>query len=407
MSRLSRFALTFLSIAGSALAADETASTPRTSKAVSTEITDLLERFVNWLHHFCPDIDDGLFHWLACGIIIIAAILLRHIITDIIFNRLKKLASKAESTLDDKLFPAMEAPVAALIMVAGIFAAISVLQLPPRTDLLVTEAAKVCVLAVVLWGAIRGGGAVLDHLEEISHQRQMTVATFMPLIKKTLMVFAIICGVLMIADSLGLKVGVFLTSLGIGGLAFALAAQDTIANLFGSLVVVLDQPFRVGDVVKIGAQVGTVEDIGLRSTKIRLVDRSVAIMPNKMVASEAVVNLSRVTERRVEQNIALPYDTSPAQMEAILAEIRELIRKEAEINQDSVVVAFHNIGVSSLEILVAYMTVGPDFMAQLRLKERLNLAFMRAVTARGLSFALPAQSLHLPGPVLDKLADRK
>lgn len=372
-------------------------------KVEGREVTDLLERFVSWLHHFFPSIDDGLFHWIACGVLFIGAILLRHIITNVIFFYLKKLAEKTETTLDDKLFPALESPAATLVMVLGIFAALTVLQLSEHVDRLIGNGALIAVLGVLLWGVIRAGGAILDHLEEIAHERKMTVATFMPLIKKTLFVMTVVIGIIIIADSLGAKVGALLTSLGIGGLAFALAAQDTIANLFGSFVVVVDQPFKVGDAVKIGSNTGTVEDIGLRSTKIRLLDRSLVVIPNKAVAAEAIVNLSRFTGRRVEQTIGLTYDTRPEQMEGLLTDLRQLIGRDPEVDPASVVVFFANFSASSLDIQVVYTTVGPDALASLRLKERLNLAIMRAVAARGLSFAFPTQTLHVPDQLVERL----
>jgi MscS family membrane protein len=371
------------------------------------EVTDLLERFVIWLHHFFPGIDDQLFHWIACGIVFLAAILLRHVITNVIFFYLKKLAAKTETTLDDKLFPALEEPVAMLIMVAGIFAALTVLQLSEHVDKLVSNGATIAVLGVVLWGVIRAGGAVLDHLEEIAHAKQMTVATFMPLIKKTLLVVAIVVGLIIIADSLGVKVGALLTSLGIGGLAFALAAQDTIANLFGSLVVVMDQPFKVGDLVKVGANTGNVEDIGLRSTKIRLLDKSLVVVPNKSVASEAITNLTRFTGRRVEQVLGLTYATKPEQMEALIDELRKIITAEAEVDPASVLVFFRDFSASSMDVWVVYVARSNDFAAGMRLRQRLNLAFMRAVEARGLAFAYPTQVLHFDGPVARRLADAK
>ncbi len=409
MNRLFSFLLILATAPGMCAAADSAAPVAPAAPAVKAEpreVTDLLEKFVSWLHHFCPSIDDGLFHWIACGVLFIAAILLRHIITNVIFHYLKKLAEKTETTLDDKLFPALEAPAATLVMVLGIFAALTVLQLSPQVDRLIGNGAIIAVLSVILWGFIRAGGAILDHLEEIAHERQMTVATFMPLIKKTLFVVAVIIGVIIIADSLGAKVGALLASLGIGGLAFALAAQDTIANLFGSLVVVMDQPFKVGDAVKVGASTGTVEDIGLRSTKIRLLDRSLVIIPNKSVASEAIINLSRFTQRRIEQTLGLTYDTTPEQMEQLLAELRTLLCQEPEVDPASVLVTFNNLGPSSLDILVIYTTVSPDAGASLRLKERLNLAIMRAVAARGLAFAFPTQTVHLPAPVVEKLAPK-
>ena len=125
MSR--RLFLLFVSLASAAAvrAADVAASLPDTpvKPGASKEATDLLERFVIWLHHFFPGVDDQLFHYIACGVVLLAAILLRRVIRNVIFHYLKKLAAKTQTTLDDKLFPALEEPVATLIMVLGIFAA--------------------------------------------------------------------------------------------------------------------------------------------------------------------------------------------------------------------------------------------------------------------------------------------
>jgi MscS family membrane protein len=365
--------------------------------AVEGPTTDLLERFVDWLQfRIFPDGSHGdLVHWLACGVLLLAAVLLRRFITNIIFKGLKRLAAKTETTLDDKLFPALETPTAALVMVGGIFAALTVLKLNPAMDRLIVYGAKASLITVVFWGILRAGGAVLDHLEEIGHGRQLVIAHFMPLIKRTLAAFVIVFGVLMVVKSLGVDVGAVLAGLGIGGLAFAFAAQDTIANLFGSFVVVMDQPFKVGETVKIGAQTGTVEDIGLRSTRLRLVDRSLVVIPNKLVAAEPVVNLSRFTSRRVEQTLNLTYTTTPAQMEVFVADLREVIHREKQVDPASIVVAFHQMGTSSLEILVVYATLSPDFLAHLQLRERLNLAFLRVVAARGLAFAYPTHTLQL------------
>ena len=368
------------------------------------EVTDVLEKFVNWLHHFFPGVDDALFHWIACLIIIVLAILLRHVATNVIFHYLKKMAEKTETTLDDKLFPAMESPVATLIMVLGIFGALTALQLSETSDRILNNAATIAILGVIIWGLIRAGGAVLDHFEEIAHEKKMTVATFMPLIKKTLLVFAIVCGVLFIADSLGAKVGTFLATLGIGGLAFALAAQDTIANLFGSFVVVVDQPFKVGDAVRIGSSEGIVEDIGLRSTKIRTAARNLIVLPNKTVASEVVVNNSRFIGRRVEQVLGLTYDVSADDMEKIVNEIRRIIMAHAEVDPASVLVYFRDFSASSLDIWLAYNLKDPDFAKHMALRQTINFEIMRAIDKLGHSFAFPTQTMHLPDPIVQKLA---
>jgi MscS family membrane protein len=381
-------------LAGPGAAVSAGAADAATAHTVAREATDLLERFVGWLHGFFPGIGDSLFHWIACGVLILAAVLLRKIITNVIFFYLKKLAARTQTTLDDKLFPAIERPAATLVMVAGIAAALTVLQLPPEADRWLMGGARIAALAVFFWGLIRAGGAILSHLEEIAHARRMAAATFMPLIRKTLLVFAVIFGALVIAQSQGLPVQSFLAGLGIGGLAFALAAQDTIANMFGSLVVVMDQPFKVGDVVRIGASEGRVEDIGLRSTKIRTLARTVISIPNKTVAAEAITNRSRWPHRQVDQTLGLTYDTTPEQLEAIAEDIRALLRADPGVQPEIIVVSFANFGASSLDLHLTWFTADFDWARHMEVRERINLKILRAVAARGLAFAFPTQTVH-------------
>jgi MscS family membrane protein len=346
-------------------------------------------------------------HYIIAALFLIGSYLLRRVVTTIIFGLFKRLAARTESTLDDKLFPALEAPVAAFIAIAGAVAALKVLKFSEQADLVFGYASTVAFSLVFFWFFLRAFNTVLDHVHELARAKQLGIAAFMPWIKKALITIFVVFGGLMIAQSLGADVKAFLAGLGLGGLAFALAAQDTIANLFGSVVVAIDQPFKIGEAVQIGATTGVVEDIGLRSTKIRKIDKSLVVIPNKTVASEAITNLSRFTQRRVEQTLGLTYDTTADQMEAVIVEIRELILKEAEVDPESVLVTFQNLGASSLDILVVYMTKSADFALQLKLKERLNLAFMRAVAARGLAFAFPTQTVQLEGALLRALLEQK
>lgn len=235
----------------------------------------------------------------------------------------------------------------------------------------------------------------------------MGVAAFMPWIKKTLVALFVVIGVLITIQSLGYNVSTILSGLGIGGLAFALAAQDTIANLFGSLVVAIDQPFKVGETVKVGANIGTVEDIGLRSTKIRLVDKSLVVIPNKLVSSEAITNLSRFTQRRFEQVIGLTYNSTPDQLALIVDDIRQLILRETAVDTNSVMVYFRDFSASSLDLWIVYVAKSPDLQQSLALKQRVNLEVMRAVAARGLVFAYPTSVLQLEGPNAKQIAPTK
>lgn len=334
-------------------------------------------------------------HFAIAALFLIGAFMLRHIVTKFFFALLKKLAAKTTSTFDDKLFPAMEAPVSTFIMLMGIFSALKVLKMPSDTDRYIENGSTVAFTLVLFWGLLRGLDALLDHAHEVAKIRQMGVAAFMPWIKKSLVAVFVVIGVLLTVQSLGYNVSAILSGLGIGGLAFALAAQDTIANLFGSIVVAIDQPFKLGEVIKIQGNVGMVEDIGLRSTKLRLLDKSLIVMPNKMVASESIINFSRFTGRRVEQVLGLTYDTNAEQMEEIVGEFRRLIKAEAEVDPNSVICYFRDYGASSLDIWMVFNVIDPDFHKHMQLRQRLSLAFMRAVEARGLSFAFPTQTVHV------------
>ncbi len=343
-------------------------------------------------------------HFAIAALFLVGGLVLRRVVTGIIFNRLKKFAAKTETTLDDKLFPALEAPVATFILVVAIFSALKVLKLSASNDVAIGYGSTVAFSLVLFWGLLRAFSALLDHAHEIALEKNLSIAAFMPWIKKTLVVVFVTFGVLLVAQSLGADVKAFLAGLGIGGLAFALAAQDTIANLFGSVVVAIDQPFKVGEAVKIGSSEGVVEDIGLRSTKLRTPSRNLIIIPNKTVASEAIINNSRFTGRRVEQVIGLTYDTNAARMSAIVDEIRRIITGEAEVDPASIHVYFRDYSASSLDIWLAYNAKSPDFAKSMALRQRINLAIMNATQNHGLDFAFPTQTLHLPEPIKDKIA---
>jgi MscS family membrane protein len=356
-----------------------------------------LEHVVDVILELC-DVGSSGNTWQRYAIsagLLIGFYLLRRIVTTVIFSFFRKLAARTKTTFDDKLFPALEPPTATFIALFGLFAALKVLKLSPASDEMVSSGATVAFSLCFFWLLMRSLSALLDHLQEIAKEREASVAAFMPWIKKALITFLIIFGLLITAQSLHYDVKAFLAGLGIGGLAFALAAQDTIANLFGSVVVAIDQPFKLGETVKIGSFTGMVEDIGLRSTKLRALDKSLIVIPNKTVAAEAVVNLARFTQRRVEQVIGLTYDTTAEQMDVIVEDIRKLILAEAEVDPESVMVFFRDYGSSSLDIWVVYVASDADFQKHMRLRQRINLAMMRAVQARGLSFAFPTQTIEL------------
>ena len=371
----------------------------------------LLERLVDWAHGYFPGISGPLFHVIAGLLLVVVAVLLRHVVAAAVLGRMHRRAAQGGSTGEEQLVLALIGPMGAFLIVCGIYAALAVFNLPPEAERLAAYGTRGAATVIVLWGIFCAGAAGLGHFEKVARSRDLGIAVFMPLIKKMLgFVFGILA-ILIVAESLGLEVKTFLAGLGIGGLAVALAAQDTIANMFGSFVVVLDHPFRVGDTVRIAGNEGTVEDIGLRSTRLRTGSRTQIVMPNKLVASEAITNLSRMPQRRVDQAIGLTYDTTAGQMEEILGDLRSLLRDDPGVHPSLVAAYFSAYGESSLDIQLVYFTSDPAWEKHMEVRERVNLKIMRAVAARKLAFAFPTQTvIHgnaLPPPaILEKGSGR-
>ena len=345
-------------------------------------------------------------HYVISGLLLVLALLARRLVTGIFFPILQKLASRTRSQFDDRLIPALEGPVATFVMVTGIFAALKVLKLSPDADRFIGYGLRVAFSLAIFFLLWRGLAAVLDHAQDVAKERSLGIAAFMPWIKKSLLTVFVVIGVLLTIQGLGYDVKALLAGLGIGGLAFALAAQDTIANVFGSIVVAIDQPFKVGEFIRIGGNVGGVEDIGLRSTKIRLLDKSLMIIPNKTVAGETITNFARVTQRRTDMVIGLTYDTTPEQMDEMVGEIHRIITSEDGVDPKSVMVYFRDFGPSSLDIWVVYVSKAPDFPPYMEMRQRINMSIMRALEARGLSFAFPTQTVHLAGEFVDRFPTR-
>lgn len=370
--------------------AQEPAPTP--GRVVSA-VVQLLQGLVNWLHGFFPQINGSLFHFIAGLALIGLAALVRTLATGILIRRARQRADAGGTNVEEEFLMAIVPPIGAFFMVCGIYAALAVFNLPLDAERIAAYGARGAATVIVLWAIFCVGAGMLTQFEKTARTKDLGIAVFMPLVRKMLGFSFAVLGVLVLAESLGLDVKTFLAGLGIGGLAVALAAQDTIANMFGSFVVVLDHPFRVGDTVRIAGNEGTVEDIGLRSTRLRTSARTQIVMPNKLVATEAITNLSRMPQRRVDQAIGLTYATTPEQMEAILGDLRALLRADPGVHPSVVGVYFAGYGESTLDIQIVYFTSDAAWAQHMEVRERVNLKIMRAVEARGLEFAFPTQTV--------------
>lgn len=342
----------------------------------------------------------------AFGLLILA-FFVRKAVLVFLFHRLRRLTSRTAWKYDDRVVGMMEGPVSAFVLAVGIFLAITVLSLPPEVDGFVLRAFQGTTLTIAFWGFLRFVDLLADALADAAREREMAVYHFLPLIKKAARVFLIVVGVILVIQNLGYSVGSLLTGLGIGGLAVALAAQESLSNFFGSVSIATDRPFKVGDWIHVAGKLeGTVEEVGLRSTKVRSFARSQLTIPNKILANEIIENWSRMPQRRVRHTVGVTYETSPEAMELLVEDVRAILRSDEGVHPDKIMVYFTEFGASSLDLLVNYFTIALDIESHLAVRQRINLAIMRAVAARGLSIAFPTRTLYFEGPIARAMAGR-
>jgi MscS family membrane protein len=214
-----------------------------------------------------------------------------------------------------------------------------------------------------------------------------------PVVSKTLKVFLVLLVALTTAQYLGAPITSVIAGLGIGGIAVALAAQNTLANLFGTVSILVDRPFRVGDRIQMDKYDGMVESIGLRSTRIRTLEGHVVTTPNKIVSEVSITNISLRPAIRQLMTISLTYDTTPDQMKQAVAMLREIFQRHP-LTQDAWVY-WRDYGPHSLDIFVVYWCKSTIYQDFLQAMEEINLEIKRRFDAAGLQFAFPTQTIHL------------
>ncbi len=330
--------------------------------------------------------------------IVLLTLFLRRFLTRVLFARLKRYAKRTEFEHDDRLLEGLEKPMEFFILVVGLFLAFVALPVSSEWEHLVWMIFRGIVMLIVFWGLLRAVDVLIDAATSAFRVREGSTALegFAPLIKKTTRIFLIIVAAVMVVDNLGFDIGGVLAALGVGGLAFAIAAQDTVANLYGSVALLLDRPFKVGDWIQVGNDVdGDVEAIGLRSTKVRTWPKTIISIPNAVLANEKINNWSRMPKRRIKQVIGIAYGTPPETMEAIVRDIEELLLADEGVDHDFILVKWTDFGESSLEILVYYFSKSIKWLEHMDVRQRINAKIANAVIARGASLALPTRKLYL------------
>ncbi len=271
-----------------------------------------------------------------------------------------------------------------------------ILGLPPTALAILLLAVKFFAIAAIVWSAYRAvdvGAAILESYAAGTATKYDDL--LIPLLRSSAKVFIAAFGVIFLADNLNINITGLLAGLGLGGLAFALAAQDTVKNFFGSITVLVDRPFQVGDWVVIGDIEGTVEEVGFRSTRIRTFYNSLVTLPNANLISADVDNYGARRYRRWKANLGVAYDTPPEKIDVLCEGIRELVRRHPYTRKDYFHVYLNQFGASSLDILLYIFWETPDWSTELRERHRLAVDILRLAQHLGVEFAFPTQTLYL------------
>jgi MscS family membrane protein len=334
------------------------------------------------------------FAWILTGAVV-RFLLLRGL------HRSHDLAAQADKPIVAGVFKGIAKPMGAIALWGGVWLALLALPLPTEpfdVDRLLFALVRAGMILLGAWFGVSLADAIIHELLEKAKRTETPLDDqLLPVARSTLKVFFIVIALVMILQELGYSVTSLVAGFGIGGAAVALASRDTLANLFGSVVIFVDRPFVIGDWVEIGDIEGTVEEVGLRVTRIRTFANSLITLPNASLTTTAINNWSRMRKRRIKLTLGLTYDTTPEQMQKAVEELKEVIRSDDRMDREFYLVNFNGFGPYSLDIFIYCFTKTTSWAEYLQARQELLLVFMHRIQGLGLSFAFPTQTLHLMG----------
>ena len=338
-------------------------------------------------------LDNTLTAWTVVVLVAIALSSLLLLLRRIVISRLTVFSARTDNSIDDLVLTVVRATRTWFLVGLAVWAAARI-QLDG--DVWPKWLTIVAVLGVVLQLALWGNAAILQ-LVHTQVQRRMdadaasatTMAALGFLARLLLWSVLLLVGL----DNIGVDVTTLVAGLGVGGIAVALAVQNVLGDLFGSLSIVLDKPFVNGDFIVVGDLAGTVEHIGLKTTRVRSLSGEQLVFSNADLLSSRIRNYKRMQERRVLFKLGVTYDTPAQQVAAIPQMIREVIQALPDVRFDRA--HFSSFGAFSLDIEVVYYVLDTDYNRYMELQQAINLGILQRFAAEAIEFAFPTQTLHV------------
>lgn len=331
--------------------------------------------------------------WGISILIILGAVVVVKLIS--LFSRkvLKPFITRTPNHLDNVIYYSLESPIKFAVMLLGIWIAIHRLVYPDNFVKAIDNAYRILIVLDITWVFARLIGGLL----EIYLGKESTGQThkMMPIIKRTALVLVWIIGIVMALSNIGVNISALLGTLGIGGIAFALAAQDTVKNIFGAFTIFTDKPFNIGDTIRVDNFEGTVIDVGARSTKIMDYDKRIITFPNYKITDANIINISSEPMRRVVLNLGLTYDTTPEKMKEALDILKAIPGRVENVssNPSDTTAVFTNYADSALVIMYIYFIEKQGDI--LGVTSNMNMEILSSFNKAGLEFAFPTQTVYI------------
>ncbi len=330
--------------------------------------------------------------WAIAAIGVIVSVVIAKTVYWLIGNFIKRLTSSTKNRFDDIIVDMLEEPVVFSLIIFGVWYSIHTLKLSDTAASILAKSYYVLIIFTLAWMLVRLLDAIIEtYLAPYVRESEGKLDDqLLPIIRKGLKISVWVIAAIVALDNAGYDVKAVLASLGIGGLALALAAKDTLANLFGSFTIFVDKPFVVGDRIMVKDYDGFVREVGIRSTRLETLDGRMVTIPNQFVADETIVNITSEPSRKVTMDLGLTYDTEPEKMELAMKILTDIIKNDTNTQED-VVTAFTEFRDSSLNIrFIYYIKKGAGIFET---QNRINLQILRNFNANKLEFAYPTQTI--------------
>lgn len=337
--------------------------------------------------------------WGALAVLVLMGWLAGVVLGRATIGGLKRVVARTPKDVYRDLLAHKRGPVTLLWATGVCWLLLPLLDLYPAAERTLTAILRLTLYVALFWAFTRTADVLASRMVESDWARRNKISESLITLgvrsSKIVLLGVAIVGLL---AQLGYPVASLIAGFGVGGVILALAAQRTVENLLGALVLAVDQPFRPGDLVRLGDQLGTVEVIGLRSTRIRTLDRTLIVIPNGKLAAMSIESLAARDCMRFNSRIRLAYDTSASQLRRVLNELTSILRRHDSVANDSIDVHFVGYGSASLDLEVTAYFETRTFRGFLAIQQDVLLQFMDAIEAAGTTLALPTQTLRVTPP---------